>query len=185
MSGFFVYLIYQSLLNMSTFKKEIDPLNSFWENYNFIIKSLNEYNKGDESETKRIAVSLRSLFHSPKSILNQIGKNDLELYDSRLVKFSFSYNVFEGMNLDIVNLNKKNLPYYALNCRRFFKKDGQYLLKNYPLYAHTQYKFDKAKKVKFVEWWEQEIFDNLQGDTLNRRQIVTNVSNKEGVAHLD
>ncbi len=53
-----------------------------------------------------------------------------------------------------------------------------------PLFVHASFRLENCPKVDFQTWWKGEIYDNKNGIVLTRKDVVLNVANQEGFAHV-
>jgi len=137
----------------------------------FMIQSTISYDKGFEDEAKRLAVVIRVLVHDTSksiSLLTLLNKRNIKFYDS-----ASDYDP-----------NRVVVSHSGLVLKRFTfpKGGGEYIA---PL-DDVPPSRSKSKKVDFDQWWDKKIVirDN-QNNTFTRKDLVTNVANKEGGAHVD
>jgi hypothetical protein len=148
-------------------------INHLKEQINFLVFSAISYDNGFEGEAKRLAAAIRILVHDTNScsaLLTQINKMGILFFDSA--------SVFDPMQ-----------PFTSscLLLKRFLKEDGKDLEADYvaPL-DNLPPTRNKDKKVGFERWWRRNmVFKDKVGNTFNRRDIVLNVADKEGGAHID
>lgn len=140
-----------------------DLKNQFKAQIRFLEKSCQEYDNGDLDEAKRIAIGLRILFHdtrNSKSLLSQLNiPNDLFLSATGLYTPSNLLPSYSLCDIEIHNNEIRFLPKLTdINGRVF------YLLKQ--------------------DWWNEIVFDD-KNSFLSRSDIVLNVANTDGGAHVD
>ncbi len=155
----------------------------------------NDYDRGFEAVAKTLTTHIRVLVHdSPysKSLLTQLNKKDIKFYDSALTYnpilggASFSS---EGVSYiappDDPTLSESSdnlLPYSGLTIVRFSAKEASHIA---PLDRASPMR-NTAKKISFQEWWEGvQIIRDKDGRTFARRDLVIEVANKDGGAHID
>jgi hypothetical protein len=125
------------------------------------------YDNGFESEAKRLAVSLRILFHDTNksmSLLASLKKKDILLYDTS-TDFNPS-NLVSHLGLVMIELSPAGAKYKPP-------------LDNGP---PIRYKRDK---IPFPQWWDKIILADMEGNTLSRKILVLSVCDKDGGAHVD
>lgn len=137
----------------------------------FMKQSATSYDNGFEDEAKRLAVVIRVLVHdTPKStsLLTLLNKKNIKFYDSAS-DYDPSRVVVSHSGLV---LKKFTFP----------QGGGEYIapLEDLPPSRSN------SKKVDFDQWWDKKIVirDN-QKNTFTRKDLVTNVANTEGGAHVD
>jgi hypothetical protein len=127
----------------------------------FIRSSADAFDGGNDGEAKRLATSLRVLFHdtsASKSLLGQLGR----------LGGSFLSTSFP--------LNEKNLlPHGGLVVMGV--GGGSYLamLDDVPF----------KNWLRFPDWWNEPVFVDDKRERLSRRQLVLAVANQDGGAHVD
>lgn len=132
------------------------------EQLNFLEKSANDFDRGDEIESKRMAATLRILLHDTKSCKSLLGLLDMKntsFYDTSMEDES---NV-KTSHCSLVHVLLKPGPpkYVAL------LDDARY------------------KKVDFDTWWNGIVFTDFEGHTVSRKDLVTTMANQDGGAHVD
>lgn len=140
-----------------------DLKNHFNEQINFIHKSCAEYDKGDFSEAKRIAVALRILLHnttSSHSLFSQLNMNDFV--------FKSSGDLYTPSNL----LSSNTLCGYQITAN-----DITFVPHLFNASHRNFYLF-------FEDWWNEIIIDDKEV-FLTRKDIVLYVANQDGGAHID
>jgi hypothetical protein len=134
------------------------------EQYNFLRKSCSEFDKGDKSEAKRIAVTLRVLAHNTsnsKSLISQLE----EVGNVKVKILSKNIGFASG------------LKYYVGASIRF--KNG---ISSYePMMDLTH---PGLRPINIDTWWEQGIL-LINEVPFTRKDIMLSLVNKEGGAHVD
>ncbi|MDZ4992562.1 hypothetical protein GNF80_06180 [Clostridium perfringens] len=146
------------------YKQNNFDLEEHWkEQIYFLNTSATLFDQGSEIEAKRMATSLRILFHETSnshSLLKQLNKqNFLLLSSSSLYTPS---NLLSSWLLLKVGLSNNTLKYRPLtldNSNRMFL-------------------------MKFEDWWNEIIFDDKK-NIYSRRDIILFVANQDGGAHID
>ena len=150
---------------------EKDLINHLKEQIAFMLASSESYDNGFEGEARRLAVIIRILVHDTsqsKSLLGQLGKKNIGFLDTA-IKF-----------------NPNNpLTINCLTMMRFSSKNG--LLSGiYVAPLNNLSPSRSNKKIPFEAWWAQNIIyrDNMK-NTFTRRDLILNVANTDGGAHVD
>ena len=147
---------------MAKYKRSKQELQEQWDaQVRFIQKSVKEFDAGDESEARRIAASLRILFHETKqskSLFKQLGL-PLTFYSSGYL-YTPS-NLLSSWTLLNVEMGPSVFRYKAAlesPSRHFF--------------------------MTFGDWWNEIIFDDHK-NRFTRRDIILFIANQDGGAHVD
>lgn len=137
------------------------------EQIEFLIASCRAYDSGFEGEAKRLATTIRVLLHDTQtshSLLKHMSKKDMKFYSHAGVH------------------NKKNLlSHMGLVLMKMGNGSAEYLpiLDNAPPFHYTQ------PKMVFNAWWNQTVIVDQQKNSFSRKDLVLNVANKDGGAHID
>jgi len=155
------------------YKQTKDELNSHLrEQIEFLKRSLQAYDEGCTSEAKRLAVRLRVLLHDTKkspSLLTLLKKKDILFYDTSL-------------DYDPNNLEPTKGPIMTkFTIAKTGKKSVKYVP---PLDDGPPIRYRK-RKISFEKWWDKDMFVDIKGNKLTRRNLVLAVANKDGGAHVD
>lgn len=135
----------------------------YQDHLRFLEKSCREYDEGDFSEAKRMAVSLRVLLHNTKnskSLFSQLKMDDFLFWSSG--DLYTPSNLLSSFPLCTISITAKEVLFHPLlsgNSTRTF-----YL--------------------RFDDWWNEIIFDD-KNSFLTRRDIILYVADKDGGAHVD
>ena len=125
-----------------------------------------KYDEGVEAFGKHIALSLRVLLHQhgqSRSLLEQLGMLNIKLYDT-------------GGHLDLRNL----LTSFKLVTLEISPSGGRYKPK-----LVTGPRPEAPVKVNVTTWWNDPVLKDKQGRLFNRRQLILNVADTDGGAHVD
>ena len=145
-----------------------DDFKSHLENkIRFLESSSQSYDNGCINEAKRLAVEIRVLLHNTSrstSLLTHLKKNDILFYDT-------------SSDYDPNNL----LSQMMLIKMRIGPQGPEYI----PVLDNESPIHDLKKKVPFEDWWKKVVFVNTKGDTFDRKDLILNLSNKDGGAHID
>ena len=126
---------------------------------------VDNFDKGDDSEAKRIAVHVRTLLHD-----TQKSQSLLKLLDMKDTMSFFD----SSTEVPIIG------SYAGLVLKSVGPKGGRYVapLDDFPP-NHI------LKKVSFGDYWEKDIFIDNKGNHFNRRKLILVIANKDGGAHID
>jgi hypothetical protein len=130
----------------------------------YLKDSCESFDKGFEGEAMRLAVSARVLVHDTtksNSVLQQLGLKS--------IPFLSSAQPYNPNNL---------LPHHGLLQLSL----GPNVSYHAPLGNRPPNIF---RWIPFDEWWTETVFDDLHGNQLSRKDIVLELANKEGGAHVD
>ena len=149
------------------YKQSIMDLQNYWEEQlRFLKKSASEYDKGDESEAKRMATNLRVLFHQTKkshSLLKQLNREGIK-NNFLFLSSSGIYipaNLIPTSTLLAIESSTSGVKYKSIGMN---SKDLHLLT--------------------FKDWWNEIIFDDKK-NKFTRKDIILLVSNQDGGAHID
>jgi hypothetical protein len=134
----------------------------------FLASSIQRYEAGHEQEALRIATVLRILFHDKgmsHSLLGQLGFRDTWRW------------VDTGQPPD----GHEPMPWRLLWIE-FAGKRGESFRYAAPLDKH-----DNAPDVRvpFAAWWTGTVFQDNNGETFTREQLIRFVADQDGGAHVD
>lgn len=136
----------------------------FDDQIRFIKRSVQYYDEGDYSEAKRIAVSLRVLFHQTQKSKSLLSLLD---YENKLLLLS-SGGLYTPSNL-VSSWTLLSISFGATGS--LFR----------PLLSDVSW---RTFYLDFDDWWNEVIFDDKEF-FLSRRDIVLLVANQDGGAHVD
>jgi hypothetical protein len=129
----------------------------------FLQDSAAAYDRGRDGEAKRLAVSLRVLFHdtsSSHSLLGQMGRLLGQFLSTAIPHDTASVMPHGG--LVMVAMAGHESRYVAM-------------LDNVPV----------TRWLPFSSWWDEEIFVDSAKRALTRKDLVLAVANQDGGAHVD
>lgn len=149
---------------MSKYKLNQEDLQIHWnDQLGFINSSIEQFDKGNESEARRIATSLRIIFHKSRSsnpLISQI--------DSRKNFYIWSSG---GIYIPVNSVSSWTLLSLSIDkCGINFKPQSD-LEKTIVL-------------LKYLDWWNEIIFDDKY-NVFTRKDIIGFVANQDGGAHVD
>lgn len=146
-------------------KEELET--HFLEQIQFLVTSARLYDSGFKAEAKRMSVITRNLVHDTKnshSILKQMNKKDMLFYDT-------------AQEINPLNL----LPHNGLCIHKITSGEPEESgwvprLNDSPF---------PVVKVDFESWWNKKVIKDSYGKIFTRKDLVLNVSNTDGGAHVD
>ena len=150
-----------------------DELKSYLkEQIEFLKRSNGAYDEGCTSEAKRLAVAIRVLLHDTQtsiSLLTLLKKKDILFYDTSLDYDPNNFPSTRGpimMKFTITKTGQKSAEYAP------------------PLEDGPPTRYRKGK-ISFEKWWIKNVFVDIKGKKLTRKDLVLTVANKDGGAHVD
>ena len=143
-----------------------DLKNELKEQILLLKNACNSYDNGLDAIGKHIALSIRVLLHhhaNSRSLLEQLSLRKNSFYDS-------------AGQLDKNNLlTECNLVALSVS-----GNSGKYL----PSLSMKPVK-PNSKKIDFANWWNNPVLKDEKGRFFSRYELVTNVANTDGGAHVD
>lgn len=140
------------------------------EQIQFIKKSATDFDNGDITEAKRIAVHIRTLVHDTKnstSLLSQLGIKEKILF----LNSALPYRSNTISHTGLVYLKCSNTSDGVISTYSPFLNNGP------PI---------KKERITFIDWWEKKIvLTDQRQNQFTRRDLILNVSNTDGGAHID
>lgn len=133
------------------------------EQIHFLENSCDLFDKGFKGEAKRIAVTLRILFHDTKtshSLLGQLDKKN---------------NRFLSTAIPVMSKNEST--HYGLVFIGMKGKDTKFVPMLDEVPCHNW--------MKFNDWWNEIIFIDKNKNQFTRKDIILTASNQDGGAHVD
>lgn len=152
---------------MNVKQTEDDFKSHLHEQIGFLESSSQSYDNGYINEAKRLAVVIRVLVHDTTkstSLLTHLKKKDILFYDT-----SSDYNpnnLLSQMMLIMVRIGLHGAEYI-------------------PVLDYGPPIHDFKKKVPFEDWWNKVVFVDKNGKKFARKNLVLDLSNKDGGAHVD
>lgn len=157
---------------MTKIKQHPDELKKqLREQFRFLQKSALEFDKGDESEAKRMATSIRILLHDKRSesLLSILGIKD----KIKFLNTASAYNpdnLLSHFGLAEINLcsnNEKTSAQYKARLDEFIK-----------ILGHEDWQ-------SFKSWWEMIVIADRNKNKFTRKDIILNIADTDGGAHVD
>lgn len=130
-----------------------------------------------------LAVHVRVLVHdtpNSTSLLKHLNSKNIDFYDTSVPINSIAYwsgdLYIEGWNMNLIpHIGIVGKHVEALN-------DHELEIKYFPVFKQWNV---KQKKIDFQSWWNTIIFDNKEGVTLTRSELILNAAHTDGGAHVD
>jgi hypothetical protein len=148
-------------------RKPEDTRKEFDTQWRLLTKSCDEFDRGDQTEAKRIAVALRILLHhggQSHSLLHQVGLADVLFFDS--AEDVDRRNLLPTFGLTQVALHDSGAAYVA--------PGPASLPLGRPIWL-----------IPFKYWWTKAVI-SMPGDfDLTRKDLVLTMANQNGGAHVD
>lgn len=129
----------------------------------FLVSSAEAFDRGQGGEAKRLAVSLRVLFHDTAQSHSLLGQ--LHRLTGRFISSALPHdpnNISTHGGLIMTAMAASATTYYAPLDDTFFHR-----------------------WLPFQDWWNEIVFVDDQRATLTRRGLVLAVANQDGGAHVD
>ena len=139
------------------------------EQISFLKSLCRDYDNGNLSDGKRIAVSVRVLVHETRnsiSLLKQLKIKNINFFDTS-DDWIPSKNIFF-----------KPMPFIGLACMRLGHT-------NHIPRCATPFADKHKKLVSFDKWWEKIVIVDNNDNKFRRRDIVLTVADQDGGAHVD
>ena len=150
-----------------TIQSQEDLRAHLMDHIGFLTSSATGFDGGFEGEAKRMSVSVRVLCHDTtqsKSLLGLLGLKGMQFVD--LAEPDMPGNMLSYMGMVAVNLRKE-------------AGSSVWETKFMPM-AQRQ-----PRDCAFDQWWNAVVIDDRTGNRLSRRDIVLQIANKDGGAHVD
>ncbi len=155
----------------NTEQTRLELVNHLLSHLKFLYSSNASYDNGFEDESKRIATTIRVLFHDTsksKSLLQQLNlKNRLSYLDTCMPYFP--------MNL---------MPHMGLLQMRVTTGSGASYL---PVLDNGAEDFHKQNKlISFDNWWDKIIvLKDSKSNIFTRKNLILYIANQDGGSHVD
>ena len=184
----------RTIVHDSILKKDFDL--SLINKINDLKKILIEDKKVDTAEFSKVNGILQTL-HSKisntqkeqvtsKSLLTLLGtKDEIKFIDTSITERNgMSFWQFE--NCQNMNIDISQIPYAGLLSKKIigFGRIKKPKLVFQPLFYQSNFNLTQCPSVDFETWWTGEIYDNRKGIIIRRKDIILNVTNQEGFAHV-
>ncbi len=147
-----------------------DLLDSLKEQITFLDTSCNSFDQGNLIESKRIALTLRILFHDTKN-----SKSLLSIIDSNLMMLNTAIPIVE------TGVKMFSSP---LTMQKISKNPESLTFKFEPALEN----FKESRPWNFIEfknWWNQVILVDSDTITYTREELVLHMADTDGGAHVD
>lgn len=133
----------------------------------FLSVSCSEYDRGNEAEAKRLAVSLRLIFHHTARSISLLGQLP-ELAGMKM------YDTAAPVGPNPPHLKSSHLEMVLVG-------DGRYL----PKLDDTQVDGRRERFTTVDEWWTNAVMRDFDGRLFSRADLVLSVANQDGGVHVD
>lgn len=151
-------------------QSETDLRKHLAEQIEFLKSSVLVFDRGNHSEAKRLATVIRTLLHdtkSSKSLLGQLGMKSLLFWDTS----------FRVPSADLSNASRVG-PYEGLVCLNIGPSGSRFI-------APLDEPPTPPRKVSFEEYWIKSILIDNNRKLFSRRDLILNLTNKDGGVHID
>lgn len=125
----------------------------------FIQRSCEDYDRGSENESLRIATSLRVIFHNTNASVSLISHLGFDLKE--MLTSSRGHEDWKDYLALRENLNSPELIIMI------------------PMLGN------EFRKISIEDWWEKETVFKHNSKNHSRRKIILSIANKDGGAHVD
>ena len=131
-----------------------------------MILSAEHYDSGETVEGRRLATSIRVLLHdtrNSKSLLGQMGLKSIKYWSIKGHKPEILLSTYSGLTL--LQKDSTDSPWRYVPAFNLIRGE--------------------PKKLQFSEWWNEIVVIDNKRRTFTRKEIVMNVANTDGGAHID
>lgn len=150
---------------MAKYRRDQNEFMEHWhEQLNFIRSSIEQFDNGEETEARRIALGLRIMFHETSRSRSLIKQTGLSL-NLRLLSSGVLYtpsNLVSSWVLLKLEISEDEIYYRPLinsvDTRTFY--------------------------LEYEDWWNEVIFDD-KNNVFSRKDIVCFIADQDGGAHVD
>jgi hypothetical protein len=183
----------RTILHDSHIKKNFDSKLSNWIN-ELKDRIEKEADIKDKKVRNKILNKIKAIQHKieqqqksqilSKSLLTQIGLKNIKFIDTSLPPDSFAFYNISSLRDTTVLQNS----YYGLLAKDIVVSETNHeTVKYLPLCLHQGfYNFrGSCKWLDFEEWWHKTIYDDGNGVSFSRKQLVQVVANQDGYAHIE
>lgn len=132
------------------------------EHLGFLRTSAELFDKGNKTEAKRLAVSVRVLVHDTKqsrSLLGQLSKKDRDFLDTAQPRTKTVVTSYTGLvGTSFMGGPSEYVPHLATH---------------------------KGVMLPFAQWWDAPVIADFEQREISRRGLILAVANQDGGAHVD
>lgn len=154
----------------------------FLEQLKFLNKSCAEFDSGDESEAKRISVTLRNILKDTDkdtSILKLLNKKGIAFLDTSSKAGGISNFIISKMqNCTVTFMN----IYMGLVVKEITGINGEYFYHFRPLLIQPTW--ENKDLMLFDNWYNQIIFSDVD-DGISRKKLILSIAEQDGGNHFD
>jgi len=137
------------------------------DHVDFVVRSSDAYDEGYQSEVKRFAVSMRTLFHDALPFRSLMAQ--AEGLQGNFITTAITTAIPHGAD---------HLGKYGGLIRTAYL-DGR------PTYYAPLDSAWNARWLSFSDWWNEPVFMNEQRAELSRRDLALSIANKDGGSNVD
>ena len=137
----------------------------------------------DIDQIKQIVQNKQTNFISSKSLFNQMNLFDIyNFLDSSIPKNIPAYRTFDN---GITNSTINKDEYYGLLAIHYFVDNNCINTKYSALCKYSNFVLNAQNTLNFETWWNKEIYTNHKKVSYTRKNLILDVANKDGYAHVD
>jgi hypothetical protein len=151
------------------------------EQMSFLRRSARDFDAGDESEAKRLALHVRTLVYDSrksKSLLGQLGLKDSIRFEDTTIRRVELPPGFTELPLGSIVLDSG----ITVTQMKFV---GPYAGVAFAAPLDDVAPERIGPPVQFEQWWEPVILTDTQGNVFSRKSFVLVLANEDGGAHVD
>jgi hypothetical protein len=151
------------------------------EQMSFMRRSARDFDAGDESEAKRLALHVRTLVYdsrNSKSLLGQLGLKDSIRFEDTTIRRVELPPGFTKLPPGSIVLHSG----ITVTQMKFGGPDAGVAFAA-PLDEVAPERI--GPPVEFEQWWEPVILTDMQGNVFSRKSFVLALANEDGGAHVD
>ena len=128
------------------------------------------YDSGTEAAAKLLSLNIRVLLHHHGSSISLLQQLRLREKIKYLDTSKHIYDVMLSSYSGLTNMQKDS-----------HEAPWKYV----PLYDFMRKELKVPEKISFPKWWNQVVIIDNEDRNFNRREIILNVANTDGGAHVD
>jgi hypothetical protein len=154
--------------------------------------------------------NLRKDSRTKSLLFTHMNQKDIQFLETKAPKgMMFGFHINPGKSKSKLiwdNLNNLVNPYSGLVAKELIEVEGKIILKYVPLFKYNNdlsnevhapmidafpWGFGRSVEVikrgfiDFDDWWNSKIYEDNDGYSLTRKQLIINVRNKDGGSHID
>jgi len=142
-----------------------------------VLISSGDYKKSEPSQFRKVNKYIQTLESSIKSSKKITSKSLMFLLKERDLIDDVKF-------LDTSIKDKKVFSFFEFgdNCNNLTIRSGKMEFKS--LVYHKLFDLNSCPYINFDSWWNNKIYDDEKEISLSRKDIILNVANQEGFAHV-